>query len=238
VQGQVMAFVDDALVRSDAGNFYFQMKNAESLSWTSGGHPLHSDFASQWRLGQHLKEHNVTTHLVVPSEKLRDEMIASLPATISHHTTVEFFPYCGGSASRQILENLHLRANLSLIAKVADAQLDVLEAVLGVLLVTIAEHEEGARVDEFVAYANKIHPNQLRASSEVALPALRPEFVAILSKIPGLGYHVERGFFGWAAFGTSGVLGFDCSDNKFMQFQEIVVAKDPKTFEGFEELLP
>lgn len=110
-------------------------------------------------------------------------------------------------------------------------------AVFGVLLLACINHPEGCRVDQLIKFANSLQPSQIRTLDDGALPLLE-EFVSVLAGISGLTYDIERGFFSWSGFGTSGVLGFDCSSAEFKQFQDVVIQKQPKTFDDFELLIP
>jgi len=98
---------------------------------------------------------------------------------------------------------------------------------------------EGASVDQILKSANAYLPNQLSVPGLFEIDTvLSSSFAAILDGIAGLTYDVQKGFFNWSGFGTSGVLSFPCTAPEFSIFQESVERVVPTTFDGFEELLP
>lgn len=239
LRGQCIGFVDDVVVSAHDKTQYFQLKNVANVSWAAGKHPIETDFSHQYTLASHLQEPNPTTALVVSDPQLQQKLSKTLPAAIKAHSEVHFFPYCDGHLNRLVIESEDVQNLLRQLAKVENPNLDELAGVFGILIIACGEHPEGARVNEIVKTANSFFPNQLRSFSVAdKQPLLSEEFVCRLAMISGLSYAIERGFFRWAAFGTSGVFGFDCTNEQFKQFQEDVVQQQPTTFEEFERLLP
>lgn len=240
LRGQTFGFVDDAVVLAKVNTNYYQLKNVKSITWTSGDHPLGTDFEYQYRLSIHLKEPNPTTILVVPEAQLQELLSGTIPNAIKAHSSVTLFPFCDGHSNRIVQECKELQENLRKVVKVEHATLDELVAAFGVLILACMENPDGCSVDEIVKNANRYFPAQIRtlAEGDDGAKLLAEDFVNTLARIPRLTYDVKRGFFSWSAFGTSGVLGFDCSSDEFKQFQENVVQQQPMTFDQFEALLP
>jgi hypothetical protein len=240
LEGQSAGFVDDVVVRGSAGTAYYQCKNADSVSWSSGEHPIASDFEMQKKLADYLKVENPTTGLVVARAELHEKLAGAVPESVAGHTSVHLFPYYEGSINRLVYENSELRETLSALAKVENPKLDELVGVLAALLASCVEHQSGCSADIILQFANTINPAQLRT-----VPAnvdwakeLDPEFVSVLAKIEGLRYGANRGFFHWSAFGMSGVFDVSCADEKFKALQQQVIANKPATVEELETYLP
>lgn len=236
--GQTRGFVDDVVVSSAKANDYYQLKNVATISWTAGTHPIATDFSYQYAVANYEKQANPATHLVVANTAQQAAMHASMPADIAPYSTVSYFPY-SDSVNRLILENESLHPVLGKLSKSVSPSADELTGVLGVLLMGCMNHPDGAGVDAILKSANTYHPNQIRVVGLTDEPVqLRTHFKTILAGIAGLTYDVSKGFFSWSAFGTTGVFGFSCDDQQFVQFQENVERVQPTTFDGFEELLP
>ena len=239
VGGQVPGFVDDAAVFEDARTSYYQCKNAQSVAWTSGAHPIAEDFRLQMALSEKLREPDPSTWLVVPTEALRDSLVDGIPSDILAHSRVQYFPYCGGKMARLVQEHEWIQSLLRPLATIADAPVDTLVGVLMALHGGCGEVPEGCHVRGILEIAAKYNPGQIRV-----LPAtvnwtdrLDPALRRTLANIVGLRYDADRGFFNWSAFGTSGIFGFDCSDKRFSEFSRSVVEAQPVTFADLEPLL-
>lgn len=238
VAGQVLGFVDDGRINTKNQTIYYQAKNVAAVSWKSMPHPIESDFSHQYALSIRLNEPDPRTYLVVPTERLAAALAATMPDHISEHSLVVFFPYCGGSCNRLVLEFEPLRNILSKITRAEHPTVDQMEAAFGVLLHTLSKYPTGCTMRELVSETSRIFPAQLRMFGAETGYVLLPEFQEMLCKIPGLGYDLQRGYFSWSAMGTTGTLPFPCADGKFIDFQRAVVQAKPDSFDRFEELLP
>jgi hypothetical protein len=238
LRGQTYGFVDDMMVSSSEANSYYQLKNVASISWTTGDHPIATDFSYQYAVASYEKQANPTTHLVVANAAQQTALQHSMPGDIAPHSTVRYFPY-SESVNRLVLENESLHPVLKQLSKSKTPCADELTGVLGVLIMGCLDHPEGASVEAILKSVNRFHPNQIRLIELVEAPViLSVRFKSILDGIAGLTYDVSKGFFNWSAFGTTGVFGFSCNDPQFVQFQANVEQVQPTTFDGFEELLP
>jgi len=238
IGAQSEGFVDDVVLLTAISSEFSQLKNVHSLSWTGGQHPIVTDFEYQKVWAEFVGLPGLATTLVVSSAEVAHQMSANIPSSIARHTTVKSFPYCDGSMNRLVVESVELQRVLRLICKFENARLDELEATFGVIVLSCLDVSNTVSVKTLVNRTCQLYPNMLRLIVGNSLPQLDQRFTEILSKIAGLGYHVQRGFLNWSAFGTSGVLGFDCTDVQFIRFQDEVVNRHPTTFEDFEELLP
>lgn len=239
IQGQVYGFVDDARIASRDATDYYQLKNKEAVSWTSGKHPLATDFQYQVQLASYLKEPKPSTVLVVSSNDAAEELRTSIPEDIKPHTSVHHFPWCL-TANRLVLECEELREKLAKLVHIEDAPHDTLYGVFCILQMACIEKPEGATIQELLDCASKISPGQLRLTpvSTNWEQHLLPDVQNVLAKIDGLKYGAKRGFFYWSGFGTSGIFETDVLSEEFQNFQNNIVQSHPKTFEEFERLIP
>src|SRR5690606_24210131 len=221
LRGQIVGFVDDFAIDLAENTEYYQLKNVGSLTWDGGDHPLVEDFARQYKLAVHLGEPSPTTNLVVSGGKVATEMVETLPERIKEHTSVILFPYWE-TPNRLVLENMQLQEFLRELAREEDAPYDVLEGVFGVLMLACMAYPDGASLDEILRYTRRCHPHLIRADVS-AINEVRDDFLGVLAMVPGLVYRVERGFFRWEGFGTSGVFTVDITDPAFAAFQDAVV---------------
>lgn len=239
VSTQVGAFVDDARFATPTATGYYQLKNANTVTWTTGDNPIATDFAWQFRLCSHLREPAPTTSLVVSSTDLAADLRESIPDVIKSHTQVVHFPWTV-TLNRLVLESEEIRRHLSALANVENASNDVLSGVMYALMNAVIEKPEGDTIRGLLAHAAKLFPSQLRA-----LPVeedwhrhLREEFTQVLANIEGLSYRAARGFFHWSGFGMSGTFASDVTSDAFKAFQDDIVRRNPATFEAFEKVLP
>lgn len=239
VKGQCGGLVDDLRIATPDATKYFQLKNQEKVGWSTGEHPIATDFGYQKVLSDHLKEPSPSTTLVVACATLAAALEANIPASINGHTTVEHFPW-HPTPNRLVLEFPELQAHLSLLSHTEAPSLDVLSAVFGMLLIACLNHPDGASAREIAETAARQHPGQLRPlpATEDWESYLAVDFRQALAVVHGLVYSVKRGFFHWSGFGTSGVFGSSVLSEEFKQFQNDIVQRQPKTFEEFEEVLP
>lgn len=238
IEDQVYAFVDDLVVTSPTQTHYHQLKNTQSLSWTGGEHPLKGDFESQAVLCVSCAEAAFLTTLVVSDEKVFAAM-QQLPESIAKHSTVELFPYAGGSANRLSLEHGPLRELLCQLTRIEEPTDDDIGYVFGMLMLGLQQAGKAPTMETVIETAQKASPSLIRLLPYQFKDAkLKPEFVKILAEIEDLQYGTKRGFFSWNAFGMSGVLQFNCLSHQFVRFQDLVIEMAPATFDEFEKLLP
>lgn len=231
---QLIGFVDDACVEHEDTTEFYQIKNVQSLSWTTGEHPIYEDFELQYQVSSKVGSPSPCTSLVVPDIALQVKLTAEIPDTIKLHSNVHYFPYLDGSLNRIVQENDEVRDSLKQITRSENPTIDQLEAVLGVLYLACMHTKGGKSLWQMYEVASRQHPNQLRLFEEFNV---MPEFEDALNRIRNLSYNFDRGFFNWSALGTSGTLGVSCANEKFVEFQKRVIQRQPTTFDALEEFL-
>lgn len=237
--GQRLNFVDDVVISSDKATEYFQLKNSNSVSWGSGEKSIADDFSKQFILATELGLINPWTYLIVSSESLRDNLLATIPDEIKSHTGVGFFPYDDkGTVNSLVVGNMDVQTILAKIVCDERAPLDTLESALNLISVACNEHPDGCSVENIIMYIQTKHPGKLRLFPVYSCDqALTEDFVSILAKITGLSYGISRGYFNWSGCGMSGFYPHDCFSYQFKKFQERIVAAAPATFDDFEKLI-
>ncbi len=233
---QLDGFVDDACVEYGVKTEFFQMKNSQSVSWTSGDHPICEDFKLQYAISQSFGTPQPRTNLVVPDITLHASLIEKIPNEIRSHTDVYCFPYLDGMLNRIVQEVGEVREHLKKISRSADPTIDNLEGILGMLYIACMKSKGGKSLLDIYNDALRCQPGQLRLLDVVDMPVL-DKFKEALARIHNLTYDFDRGFFNWSALGMSGAFGASCVSEEFAEFQRKVVQKQPNTFDEFEEIL-
>lgn len=237
---QADAIVDDVVLTwaVTAAAHYFQCKNVESISWTSGTHPLVDDFHAQAVMAEYEGIVDWKTLLVVPTSELKGNLDAKVPAKISSHSEVIHFPYCEGRLNRLVLECVELRLYLAELARVDKPTDDELSNVLGALVHGIRAKGGVGMSDEMLYGAQGLSPHLIRLMPD-QMQGFRLEqgFEETLAKVRGLVYLLSKGFFQWEAMGTSGVFSQNCLSQEFLRFQRRVMQQVPTMLDEFEALL-
>lgn len=233
------AFVDDLILKTTDHSHYYQLKNVAGISWTAGNHPLQTDFEYQATLSNHQGIPEFQTDLVVPDEPLATKLLSEIPASVEAHTHVHYFPYFEGSFNRLVLEHAPLRDCLKELTRLENPADDELCSVFGAFVMGIRRCDGSGSTETMFKCGRDGSPGLIRLiPSEMNAFNYVRDFVRTLAKIDGLTYGVSRGYFTWEAFGTSGILPFNCLSNDFIRFQEKVVRHSPPNFDDFEKLLP
>lgn len=240
IQEQVRGFVDDLRISSPSLAQYFQLKNVQQgLTWTAKGHSLEVDFLFQKVLSDHLGEPSPMTTLVLSSEALSKDLGDDVPRSIASHSEVVHFPYADGHGNRLVQEHEPLCKALASLSRSVNTPLDALEGVLGVLIIGLMQQNgQEVSVESVINSARAVSPGLIRLfPEEVKQVVLDTAFTAVLARIEGFVYVLDRGFFEWSWYDTSGVTSYDCLSKEFIRLQKRVVSRNPVTFDDLEELL-
>ncbi|MCE4543270.1 MULTISPECIES: hypothetical protein [unclassified Caballeronia] len=238
IEEQAFGFVDDLAIASQRATKYYQCKNSDSVSWTGGDHPIETDFKSQVDLASALQKPAPAVQLVVADSDLAAKLGGKIPAQISEHSSVEFFPFFG-SVNQLVLSHPPLREKLAALTRVENPKDDELEATFSALLLAWVRVLGGSSVEEIVQSARKQSPQLLRVFPLTdGVEFLQQAFKDALARIPGLSYSVKRGFFSWNADGVSVTLERDCASEEFGRFQQRVINAKPNDIDAFWDLMP
>lgn len=238
IEEQAYGFVDDLAVVSVASTQYYQCKNSDSVSWTSGEHPIETDFKCQLDLAKALQKPDPTVQLVVADPRNARKLTDKIPADIAAHASVDYFPF-PGSVNQLVMAHAPLRDKLAALTRVENPEFDEMEAAFSALLLAWVRVVGGSSIDNILQSARKQSPQLLRVFPPTdGEEFLQPGFVDALAGVPGLLYSVKRGFFSWTAAGISVTFDRDCTGEEFGRFQQRVIHAQPKNFHDFWDLMP
>lgn len=242
VEWQSDGFVDDFVVRRDHKRSFkgYQLKNSDAVSWIAGDHPIVSDFAMQHEICREENYSDIRLRLVCSDEARAGKLKAEVPDHISGYSSAFFFPY--NESHPQLMYTFPwVREDFAYLSRNPRAAVIDASEVAQVLLGAWDCMAPKALVSEVVAQARSLSPSVLRAlkSDEQATEQLSAEIKMLLDSIPDFEYRIDRGFLAWSAMdsSTSGILSFDCFDDKFHAWQTKVLKLAPSTFEELEVIL-
>lgn len=242
VEWQSVGFVDDYMVRLDgvrrvAG---FQLKNAQTVSWTAGDQSIQKDFELQYTVCCREGYGDIKLHLVCSSEDLTKTLTANVPGAISGYATAQYFPYNEPFAPL-LFSHAWLADDFAFLSNRRNPSVIEAQEVAQVVMGAWVAKAPVARVSEVLAQAREVSPQILRTlrSDTEAVQMVSPQLRAVLDALPGFSYDVHKGFMHWSGAdgSTTGVLSFDCFSEKFAGWQELIVRMHPATFEEIEGAL-
>lgn len=240
VEWQGDCFVDDFVVRRDSRASFkgYQLKNAASVSWTSG--TIATDFKLQHNVSIAEGYTDVRLRLVCSDQSVVQALKKSVPSTISGFSKPTYFPY-----EERVMQLLWTHSWMVddfgfLSKKEHPTKIDAQE-VASVMMGAWSAKAPKANVSEVINQARDMSPTIMRSvkSDEDAKLRLLPEFVSALHSLPDFSYDIMKGFMRWSSMGgsTTGVLSFDCFHEKFVKLQRHIVGLSPKSFQDIEGVL-
>jgi hypothetical protein len=235
---QVLAFVDDLIIDNKAEPLYhYQLKNSSSISWTSDGRAIESDFERQYQLNQRQKGRDSRLYLVVADSDLCRKLQDNLPRTIQAFTQVIHFPYIPDipKAAQHLPD---FRAALIYLSAFDNPDPDKIEYVAkAVMGAWVTKAESQTSVKELLTKAQQVSPCYIRSfKQDLQLDA---EVVKILAEIENFTYNLAKGFFHWQYLGglQEGTPPFSIETEDFQRLQDRIKRQRPTTFEALEMLL-
>lgn len=231
---QVFAFIDDLVIEFSAGSSicYFQIKDVEILSWTSGTHSLKEDFTLQKRLLDAQKINGLLT-LVVAKEEVFSELSNNIPEELRF---VRVIQYCTASSmSNLIRTNSLLKAELTRMCALTNPAVDKLE-VLGTTLLGVWDSVDKNRISltELMDRAHAQSPNYIKG----LVNTISLKLSGVFETIKGFIYHIENGYIVWEYNATdSGVVEYLIGSLKYNQWESDIFNAEIQTFEDLESFL-
>lgn len=231
--------VDDLLIREESRRHYYQLKDHQTITWESAGKKLRDDFIAQMEQCKHRQE-DFTLTVVVSHGHRKQLLDDSMPDALKGTALVYLFPAVermSELAQRQALQ-APLR-HISAIRSPGRALLhDLVEGFELAWLERALDADGDADLGQMVAYLRERHP-QFRVRRPLPDP-IHPEwdrFLEILSGIPDLEYHYDRGFLEWSCGPRdSGFVEQPCDSEGFRRFVDRVLDQPPQTFQDFWKL--
>lgn len=234
---QVLGFVDDFMITNDGATNQkaFQLKNSSNVSWKSSKNfSIEDDFLMQHELSKHQGFDEIKLSLVV-SDKDTVNKLTPPPLSIASFSSVMHFPY-EDAIHRLISDHQELRDDFGFLAihenfSTVDCE-QVAQALIGAWIINGRSGDLVSIIDR----ARRVSPTVIRPfrTDAEAMESLRPQTKTILDNINDFTYSIVRGFLVWSAYGTSGRLPYDCFDNRFINFQQLLCERSPQTFDEIE----
>lgn len=236
LKGQIVGFVDDLVINlsSQGRHCAYQLKNSENVGWERGPRPIATDFLNHFSLARSLGYNDIKLSLVTSSEdcwrRLREP-----PESIRPYSSCDHFP-CDEKIHRLLSWSIDLRNDFGFMSKRENCSVVDSEQVAKALMGAWAFNGRAGYVTGLIEQARAMSPTIVRplkgdgdAEARLAVDAKR-----VLDNVEEFRYSIVRGFLSWSAAGTEGVLGYDCFDGRFLQFQKWLVEKSPKSFDDIE----
>ena len=235
---QLLAFVDDLIIKHDSNLENYQLKNSSSVSWNQGNHPIQVDFLNQHKLNQLSYPNSISQMTLVISDKsCAENLTNTLPALIQSFSQVLHFPYDADilTVVNQVPAFKDAIVWLSAFDQPEPDKIEyVVKALIGVWVTSNVKDIAG---EELLHMAQKQSPQLIR-SFETDYQ-LDPEVEKILSDIENLTYNLAKGFLHWnyADGLSSGTPPYSIDTEAFDRLQERIKTHNPTTFEELEPLL-
>ena len=242
VEWQSNSFIDDFVVRRDEERAFegSQLKNSDQVSWVAGTPSIESDFITQRQVCCEENYAKMRLQLVCSSATTVAALEKAMPATVAEYSEVKFFPY-GRPFLELIAEHAWLSEDFGYLSNRAEPTSIDVSQVISVFMGAWDWVSPTARVSEVFKKARDTSPGLVRTfeSDQVAEEQLTPAFREAVAAIPDFEYVILKGFLQWTAAGgsTSGILPYDCFDDRFRRLQQFIVKLQPGTFEDIEGAL-
>ena len=233
--------VDDLLIREESRRHYYQLKDHQTITWDLGKNTLREAFLAQMEQCRSRQE-DFTLTVVVSNDKRQQWLDDNMPDELKGTARVCHFPAVQRPSELAQREELQdpLR-NIGAIRSPGRALLHGL--VEGFELAWLERALDGdgdADLGQMVAYLREHHPHFLvrRPLPDPIHPAW-DRFLEILSGIPDLEYHYDRGYLEWSSGRRySSFIEQPCDSEGFGRFVDRVLKKRPTTLEELEEERP
>ena len=235
--------VDDLVIRHESRTHYYQLKDRKAIGWDWGKgkiRTLRENFVAQMEQCKNRQE-SFKLSIVVPSADLKQDLEREMPIELKGTTDAYHFPAVARMselAERQVLHD-PLR-NISAIRSAGSSLIHSL--VEGFELAWFERERAGdgdADLGQMVAYLREHHSCFLVRRP---LPEqIHPEwdgFLEILSGIPDLEYHYDRGYLELSGPRYRSFIEQPCDSEGFRRFVDRVLTRRPTTLEELEEERP
>lgn len=238
IKEQAGCHVDDFLIREAARQHYYQVKDDQQITWGRDHGKLATEFTSQ-KSDCDLRGEEYSLTIVVSEDHRKESLDKDMPATLIEKVTVLHFPRVRRPSELQQRPALqHALRRLTASREPGPSHLQ--EVVEGFHLAWVEcdlDAEGYGNLEGMVAWL-LVRPLRIRRPLPASFAPNWVQCEAILSAIPGLEFHIDRGYFEWFRRPVESGLTVRCDDPAFQRFVDRVVDTPPVTFEEFERLLP
>lgn len=236
ISSQIKSFIDDLIIdRTDMKEIeYYQIKDVQQLSWSSGAHSLVDDVKIQH--GICMKNGNKPhVVIVVSSEDLKKKMVDEVPADIKEMAKVLHFANAT-SINNLVRINKEFKASLERVCSLRNPGTDKLDVVGSVLLGVWGSIEpERVPLKDYIEKCFNVNPNYFRGADA----RISERLFDILSSIKDFQQKVQNSYIVWRyRESDSGVLSHRIGTREYEQWEnDIFQLTDVKSFEDIEALL-
>ena len=231
---QEMCFVDDLQIDLNDTRSNYQLKNSSDVKWGNADNvrSIQCDFSHQYDLNTHLRL-NTQLYLVCSNKEKVMKLNDGIPETIANYSKALYFPYM--PINRLLQESPEFRVAIENITSIND--LDKLESVATQVLGIWINSDEPMQASQLYQRLKTQVPSYTRPI-DINIQ-LKDDVKRILDNISEFNYHITYGFFNWSYSNEmdSGMLPYDCHDQKFKKFESQILKMNPQSFDDLEGLL-
>lgn len=220
-------YVDDLLIAHSSNNVYHQLKDTETLTWSSGSsRTIQSDFEHQIADCKE-RDENFALKLVYSATGSK---VSDIPESIKDYTIVESFPHAD-DLNQLIFISRAFKESLKLISAKGEASTD--DELLALAMVFLGawksiNSKERLQLSSIVDLAGKAHSFNLAIYPDLKMS---DECKMIFDAIPGLDYRLCGRELIW----TLGFLNGTCQWTDLLE--NTIITKKPTTKREIAELL-
>lgn len=220
-------YVDDLLIAHPSNCVYHQLKDTETLKWSSGSsRTIQSDFEHQI-MDCKERDEGFALKLVCSAT---DSMVTDIPESIRDYTSVENFPHADGLNQLIFISGAFKRALKLISAKGGDSTDDELLALAMIFLGAwkSLNNKERLQFSNIVDFAGKAHNFNLAIYPDLKMS---DECKMIFDAIPGLDYRLCGRELVWSL----GFLNGACQWTEILE--NTIISNKPTTKREIAELL-
>ncbi|RYY31474.1 MAG: hypothetical protein EOO04_01085 [Chitinophagaceae bacterium] len=233
ISAQTTDFIDDLLIENSNSRKFFQVKDVQALSWTSGDHPLMEDCELQFQVGDHDQVQTECTIVVSRGDVYR-LMLGSIPEKLDGKVGLLHFE-TAQTINALLQVNDKFKIAIKSICAIKNANIDKLEVVAKILLgVWDASSKTTVSISDLYRDCLKINPNYFMGTQQLIPPTVE----SILTSIPGFSFEIHNSYINWAYNSSdTGVISHPIGSREFLQWENDLVSANPATFEDLEPFL-
>lgn len=232
--------VDDLLIREESRRHYYQLKDHQTITWDLGKVTLREDFVAQMKQCQSQQE-DFTLTVVVSQDHRKQWLDGSMPEKLRGAVTVYHFPAV--ERISELAQRQALKDPLRDISASRSPGSSLLHGLVeGFELAWLERERDGdgeADLAQMVAFLRERPHFLVRRPLPQPIHPDWDRFLGILSGIPDLEYHYDRGYLEWSSGPReSSFVKEPCDSEEFRRFVDRVLKKRPTTLEELEEERP
>jgi hypothetical protein len=232
---QTLNFIDDLVVKNEVDQTveHYQIKDVQSLSWTSNPHPIDEDFRMQHALCTDRGE-TPQLELVVSNDQLKNELEEAMTDDLKAIVSVHYFPNAD-SISKLLKVNVEVKNALTNMCALTNPSTDKLDALGTIVLGAWSGSDQKQVSLESILDACYGHnPHYIKGFDNRISKGLQ----TILDRIENFSYAIENGYIRWNYDDTDyGVISYRIGNPEYFNWESEVIHADANNFEELESYL-